>query len=129
MEDRITDVLKKLKNKKIISEKKCEDLYSVRSNPGILYSRAKIHQLVKDGIPPFWPILRAIGTPTYKLSKFFVPLFTPLTLNEYKIKDSFSLTEELLNGDSYLIMASVDVELHFNNIYLEETIDLRVEPV
>ena len=129
MEDRIIDVLKKLKSKKIISEKKCEDLYSVGSNPGILYGRAKIHKLDKDGIPPFWPTLRAIGTPTYKLSKFFVPLLTPLTSNEYTIKDSLSLAEELLNGDSHLIMASVDVESHFTNIYLQETIDLRVEAV
>ena len=28
----------------------------------------------------------AIGTPTYKLSKFFVSLLTPLALNEYTIK-------------------------------------------
>ena len=35
MENRIIDVLKKLKNKKIISEKKYEDLYPVGSSPGI----------------------------------------------------------------------------------------------
>ena len=31
----------------------------------------------------------AIGTPTYKLSKFFVSLLTPLALNEYTIKYLF----------------------------------------
>ena len=90
MENRITDVLKKLKNKKVISEKKYEDLYPVGSSPGILYGRAKIHKPVKYGIPSFRTILSAKGTPTYKLSKFFVSLLTPLTLNEYTIKDSFS---------------------------------------
>ena len=64
MENRITDVLKKLKSKKIISEKKYEDLYPMGSSPGILYDPAKIHKTVKDGVPPFRPILSAIATPT-----------------------------------------------------------------
>ena len=34
MENRIIDVLKKLKNKKVISEKKYKDLYPVGSSPG-----------------------------------------------------------------------------------------------
>ena len=91
MENRIINVLKKLKNKKVISEKKYEDLHPVGSSPGILYGCAKIHEPVKDVIPSFRPILSAIGTPTYKLYKFFVPLLTPLTLNEYTIKDYFRL--------------------------------------
>ena len=102
-------------------------LYPVGSIPGILYGRAKIHISVKDGIPSFQTILSAIGTPTYKLSTFFVPLLTPLTLNEYTIKDSFSFTEELLNYDSNLIMASFDVESLFTNILLQETIELFVK--
>ena len=70
MENRIIDVLKKLKKKKIISEKKYEDLYPVGSSPGIIYGPAKIHKSIKDGVPSFRPILSAIGTPTLKLSKF-----------------------------------------------------------
>ena len=108
-ENRIIDVLKKLKNKKVISEKKYEDLHPVGSSPGILYGCAKIHKPFKDGIPSFQPILSAIGTHTYKLFKFFVPLLTPLTLNEYTIKDSFSFAEELVNYDSNLVMAGFDV--------------------
>ena len=127
MENRIIDVLKKLKNKKIISEKKHEDLNPVGSSPGILYGHAEIHKPVKDGVPPFWPILSVIATPTYKLSKFFVPLLTPLTLNEYTIKGSFSFAEELLNYDSNLVMASFGVESLFINIPLHETIDLCIE--
>ena len=127
MENRIIDVLKKLKNKKIISEKKNEDLYPVGSRSGILYGRTKIHKSVKDGVPPFRRILSAIGTATCKVSKFFVPLLTPLTLNEYTIKDSFLFAEELLNYESILIMAGFDVESLFINILLQETIDLCVE--
>ena len=57
------------------------DLHPVGSRPGTLYGRAKIFEPIKDGIPPFCPILSDIGTPTYKLAKFFVPLLEPLTSN------------------------------------------------
>ena len=46
MENRIIDVFKKVRNKKVISEKKYEDLHPVGSYPGILYGRAKIDKLV-----------------------------------------------------------------------------------
>ena len=59
MENRIIDVLKKLKKKKI------EDLYPVGSSLGILYGRAKIHKLIKDGVPSFRPILYKLYTYTY----------------------------------------------------------------
>ena len=126
MENRIIDVLKKFKKKQIIYVEKY-DLYHVGSSPGILYDRAKIHKPIKDGFPSFRPILSAIGTPTYKLSKFFVPILTPLTLNEYKIKDLFLFAEELLNYDSNLVMTRFDAESLFTNILLHENIDLCVE--
>ena len=87
IENRITEVLKKLKEKQQISEKKYKDLHPVGSRPGILYGRAKIHKPIGDGVPSFRPILSDIGTPTYKLAKLFVPLLAPLTSNEYTIKD------------------------------------------
>ena len=127
MENRIIDVLKNLKKKKIISENKYEDLHPVGSRPGILYGRAKIHKPIKDGVPSFRPILSAIGTLTYTLSKFFVTLLIPLTLNDYTIKDSFSFAEEFSNYDSNLVMASFYVESLFTNIPLQETIDLCVD--
>ena len=127
MENRITDAPKKLKKKKIISENKYEDFYPVGSCSGILYGPAKIYKPIKDGVPSFRPILSAIGTPTYKLSKFFIPLLTPLTSNEYTIEDSFSFAEELSNDGSNLAMTSFDVELLFTNIPLQGTIDLCVD--
>ena len=56
-----------------------------------------------------------------------MPLLTPLALNEYTIKDSFSFAEELSNYDSNLVVASFDVESLFTNIPLQETIDLCVD--
>ena len=119
MENRITEVLKKLKEKQQISEKKYMDSHPVGSRPGILYGRAKIYKPFEDGVLPFRPILSDIGTPKYKLAKFFVPLLAPLTSNEYTIKNSFSFAEELLSFDSNLVMASFDVESLFTNIPLK----------
>ena len=65
------------------------------SRPGIMYGLAKVHKIVRDGLPSFRPILSAIGTPTYKLAKFLVPILEPVTTNEYTIKDSFTFAEEL----------------------------------
>ena len=104
MENRIISVLKKLKDKNQVSDKKYKDLHPVVSRPGILYRRAKIHKPIKDGIPPFRPILSDIGTPTYKKAKFFVLLLAPLTSNEYTIKDSFFFSEELLTFDPNLVL-------------------------
>ena len=47
MENRIIDVRKKLKNKKIISENKYKGLYPVGSSPGILYGRVKFISLLR----------------------------------------------------------------------------------
>ena len=92
-----------------------------------MYGLAKVHKIVTDGLPSFRPILSAIGTPTYKLATFLVPILEPLTTNEYTIKDSFTFAEELQSFDSKLVMASFDIESLFTNIPLQETIDLCVE--
>ena len=44
-------------------------------------------------------ILSAINTPSYELAKFLVPLLTPLTSNDFTIKDSFSFAEEVPSFD------------------------------
>ena len=92
-----------------------------------MYGLVKVHKFVKDGLLSFRPILLAIGTPTYKLATFLVPMLEPLTANEYTIKDCFTFAEELQSFDSKLVMASFDIESLFTNIPVEETIDLCVE--
>ena len=82
MENKIVQLLKRLKEKQEISDKVYNELYHTRSKPGILYGLCKIHKSIVDGVPPFRPILSAIGTPTYKLAKIFVPLLEPLAYNQ-----------------------------------------------
>ena len=92
-----------------------------------MYGFAKVHKIVRDGLPSCRPILSVIGTPTCKLAKFLVPILEPLTTNEYTIKDSFTFAEELQSFYSKLVIASFDIESLFTNIPLQETIDLCVE--
>ena len=124
MENRVTNVLKNFRDKKQISSEQYKDLSPLVSRPGIMYGLAKVHKIVTDGLPSFRPILSTIGTPTYKLAKFLVPLLELLTTNECTIKDSFTFAEELQSFDSKLVMPRFDIESLFTNIHLQETIDL-----
>ena len=107
-ENTIIDVPTKIKIKKIISEKKYEDLYPVGSSPAILY----------DGVSPLWPVFSALSTPIYKPSKF-------LTLNEYQ--RFIFICRRVSNYIPNMIMASFDVVSLFTNISLPKTIDLSLE--
>ena len=127
MENRLRNILKNLRDKKEISIEQYKDLNPSGSRPGIIYGSAKIHKIVTDDLTSFWPILSAIGTPTYKLAKFLVSMLEPLTTNEYTVKDSFTFGLELQSFDSILVMISFDIESLFTNIPLQETIDLCVE--
>ena len=64
MENKIVELLKRLKEKQEISDKVYRELYPAGSKPGILCGLCKIHKSIVDGVPPFRPILSAIGTPT-----------------------------------------------------------------
>ena len=68
-----------------------------------------VHKLVEDNFPAFHPILLAIGTPTYDLAKFLVPILKPLTENDYTFHDSFSFASEVRKFSSKNLMASLDV--------------------
>ena len=83
--------------------------------------------LILRYINKYKPILSAIGTPTYNLSKFLVPILLSLTSNEFTVKDSFCFAKDIVSQDSRLYMASLDVDSLFTNIPLEETINICVD--
>ena len=85
MENKIDEVLKKLKEKHKIYDKVCHEIYLIGSSPVTLYSLYEIHRSVIDEPTPFRAILSAEGAPTYKFTIFFVPLLEPLTFNSYTI--------------------------------------------
>ena len=82
-----------IKNKNQINEELYNKLCPVSSQPGALYGLAKVHKKVIDGCPAFRPILSAIGTPTYRIAKFLLPVFKDLTSIECSVKDLFSFCQ------------------------------------
>ena len=56
------------------------------------------------------------------LAKYLNPILSPLTTNEFAVKNSFDFAEEVVNYDHNLYMASLYLESLFTNIPLEETI-------
>ena len=63
-------------NKIYLSKDDYKYLKPCGSKPGIMYGLCKIHKgtTVNDPVPPFRPILSAIGTCNYNLAKCFVPI-------------------------------------------------------
>ncbi len=92
-----------LRKKNKLSDATYNFLYASRSTPGILYGLPKIH---KPGCP-IRPILSVIITFNYNLAKFFVPLLSSLTTNQFTIKNSYSFVKELLDtnfpGPIYMV--------------------------
>ena len=102
-DEKVIDLIKRLENKAKISEKEYELIYSRGSRPGILYGSPKVHKPVINNCPKFCPILLTIGTPTYKLVKFLLPILLPLTSNKFLVYDSFSLADQWLSECPLLI--------------------------
>ena len=80
-----------------------------------------------DNCLPFRPILSAIKTPSYNIAKYLVPILEPIATNKFTIKNSFEFAKEVIEQDSGLYMASLDVESLFTNIPLEETINVSCD--
>ena len=71
----------------------------VGTKPGVMYGNCKVHKQQVDGCPPFWPILSTLKTPTYNIAKFLVLILNPFTKDEYIVKDSFQLADEICGQD------------------------------
>ena len=126
IEKQITDLLKQLNDSQVISDTEYKKLKPRGSRFGILYGICKIHKSLSDSCPPFHPILSAIKTPSYNIAKYLVPIFEPITTNKFTIKNSFGFAKEVIEQDSGLYIASLDVESLFTNIPLKETIFLAI---
>ena len=96
LEKRITSDIKLLKNAEIIDETTYKNIKPVGSRPCTLYGVRKSAKETKNGLPPFRPILPAVGTPTYTLGTTFLTL---LTENEYTVTDPFHFAEEICKQD------------------------------
>ena len=99
------------------------------SKPGVLYRLCKVYKKPDEPnrLPPLHPILSAIGTSSYNLAKFFVPILKEFTNSEYTVKDLFSFSNEICNKSTSLYVASFDIQSLFTNIQLDETIGICLE--
>ena len=112
MELKIKSCLDNLLNKNYFSKDDYKYLKPCGSKPGIMYGLCKIHKgiTVNDHVPPFQPILSAIGTCNYNPAKYFVPIRKQFTINGYTGKDYFSFCEEIIDQDPNLFMAFFDIQ-------------------
>ena len=108
LESKLKDCFKVLKNQEKISEKEFDSIYPVGTTPRILYSNPKVHKTVVNNTPKFRLILSAINTLKYLFAKYLNPILSQLTTNEFTVKNSFNFTEEVVNYDHKLYMASLD---------------------
>ena len=131
LESNIKTRLDNILEKHYISKEDYNYLKPCGNRPGIMYRLCKVHKerVTSNDLPPFRPILSAIGTCTYNIAKFFVPILKDFTLNEYIVRDSFSFCDEIQEQDNNLYMASFDIESLFTNIPLGETINICVNNV
>ena len=129
MQNAIKSCLDDLLQQNYVTEEDYKLMNPVGSRPGVLYGLCKVHKDQTNGaeLPPFRPILSAIGTCAYNLAKFFVPILKEITTNEYTVKDSFSFAGEVTEQNAELFMVSFDVESLFTNIPLDETINICVD--
>ena len=123
-ETAIKKALTPLMVKNVISKEMFEHLVPSHSSPGIMYGLPKIYKQVVDNKPKYRPILSAIGTPSYNLATFLVPMIAPITTNEFPVNDSFMFAKEIVNQNGQLYMSSLDVESLFTNLPIDETIDI-----
>ena len=71
------------------------------------------------------PILSAINTHTYKISKYIIPLISNWSKNNYTISDTFTFINEITNTENNNYhMASFDIKSLYTNVPLTETINI-----
>ena len=117
----VTDPLKKRKNKNAISEETYNKLKPIGSKLGTLYGSAKVHKLLKNGLPTFRTIFQQLVPPTHKLAEYLASILSDTIQNEFTAKDSFTFADEILSRLSDLCM---DIDALFTNIPLDETVDI-----
>ena len=120
--------LRKLKQKNFFNEIEYDKLYPSGSAPARIYGTPKMHKFSSsDSFPKLRPIVSSIGTFNYNLARFLCDLFSPLVLNDYSCKDTFSFVSQIKNTNlSKKLFVFYDVTTLVTNIPLPETIDIAI---
>ena len=126
IEDRINNFLLELKKCNHISNDLYGKLRVTGSGPGILYGLPKIHKPTFEADKLYRPIFAAYNVASYKLSKYLVNVLSPLSTNEFTLKNSFDFRNQIQNISNCdnLVMASFDITDLYTNVPLSETLDI-----
>ena len=121
-------LLRKLKKNGHLDNGVYENIYPKGSQLARIYGLPKMHKdREPNSAPPFRPIISPIGTYNYNLAKYLCRLLTPHIPTDYCATDTFTFVQDSQSlSMSRKLMVSFDVESLFNNIPLEECIDLAV---
>ena len=87
------------------------------------------HKASIDGLPTYRPLTSQIGSPTYKIAKYLIDFISPITKNEYTLKDSFDFVSMIDKQDNNSFLCSFDIDSLFTNVPLEETIEIVIKNV
>ena len=103
-------------------------MYPSGSAPARIYGTPEMHKVApSDSFPKLRPIVSSIGTFNYNLDRFLCTLLSPLVLNDYSCKGTFSFVSQIKNANlSKTFLVSYDVTSLFTNISLQETIDIAI---
>ena len=84
----------------------------------------------KEGCP-IRPVLSAIKTPGYNVSKFVASLIASYASNEYTLLNSMELVDSIkgFNFKEGMVMTSFDIESLYTNVPVKETIELLVNHI
>jgi len=99
LEDKLNNVLRKLKNNKIISNDIYKECFSSGSTISNLYGLPKVHKTNC----PIRPILSACNSHNYNLSKHLAKVLFHLSTNEHTVSNSKEFVSSLLLMTLYLI--------------------------
>ena len=128
VEDRLTRYLLDLKNGRYISMDLYNQLRPNGTHVGKAYGLPKTHKsgVNKDTIT-FRPIISAVGTSHYMLSKYLTKILEPVRSNDlsFCLRNTYQFLDEFKNIDiTSSTMVSFDVVSLFTNIPLNKTIDI-----
>jgi len=127
LEDKLNNNLRSLKSQATITDEFYSQAFKTGSSLGQLYGLPKTH---KEGYP-VRPILSAFNSHNYNLAKLLVPLLTPLSVNEYSVKNSYSFVSDICKvtySDRYY-MCSYDIKSLYTNVPINETIELIINNI
>ncbi len=125
--------LRTINKRNEIDDSTYEHVRPQSTRPARAHGLPKTHKSF-DVLPPFRPIVDTTGTAYQPLAKYLSALLSPLTQNEFSLKDSFDAVTRIHNIPPHLFaqgyrFVSFDVKSLFTNIPLKKVIKIILKRV